>query len=302
MSEPQQIEDPQPTTKGSPVGQRKSQKGSPIALATAVTPSTATTKTTSARLPTDTTEDVFAATPSQVVEPISPPRPVAPSGEQERKRRALEESILLPEEDTRKAEARRAYNRECAARARKRNKDLVVFLQNRVKELENQKLGLERTIEVMRAQMQVLEQQNRSLLMNQQQQQQQQFQQHPAGPAGPFPGQPPTYAYGLPTPHPHAYPAFSYPAQPQLYSHPPVSHQDVPSPIQPSQQPTNPSSPPLPGNREGQAPPPMVGYHYVGSAVPPSYSEVPNPPQLGPLPYTPPPPKHETGDKSEEWM
>ena len=59
------------------------------------------------------------------------------------------------------------YNRQCAAKARKRSKDLIALLQRQVEELSKDKASLERTNEVMQAQLQLLEQQNRTLMMNQ---------------------------------------------------------------------------------------------------------------------------------------
>ena len=51
--------------------------------------------------------------------------------------------------------------------ARKRNKDLVGHLQNQVEELTREKNELKRNCEVMRAQMNLLEETNRSLLLQQ---------------------------------------------------------------------------------------------------------------------------------------
>ena len=82
------------------------------------------------------------------------------------KRRIIDET-LLDEDEARRLEARRAYNRQCAAKARKRSKDLIAHLQRQVEELSKDKASLERTNEVMQAQLQLLEQQNRTLMMNQ---------------------------------------------------------------------------------------------------------------------------------------
>lgn len=83
-------------------------------------------------------------------------------------RKRIIDETLLPEEEARQLEARRAYNRQCAAKARKRSKDLISTLQKQVEELTKDKTTLERANEVMKAQLQFLEQQNRTLMMNQQ--------------------------------------------------------------------------------------------------------------------------------------
>lgn len=140
-------------------------------------------------------------------------------------------------EDVRKVEARRAYNRQCAARARKRNKDLIASLQQQVKDLERDKASLERTIEVQRAQMDLLEQQNRSMILNQQHHQQQQA--HYTGTASHH-----AYHYGIPpnapaSQHPHHH-QFGYAGYPPPYHQGSVSqpsraslhHHTIPAPPQ----------------------------------------------------------------------
>jgi FtsZ-binding cell division protein ZapB len=82
------------------------------------------------------------------------------------KRRIIDET-LLDEDEARRLAQRRAYNRQCAAKARKRSKDLIATLQKQVDELSKDKASLERQAEVMKAQLQLLEQQNRTLMMNQ---------------------------------------------------------------------------------------------------------------------------------------
>lgn len=81
-------------------------------------------------------------------------------------KRPIDES-LLSEEEARRLEARRHYNRQCAAKARKRSKDLISKLQSQVEELTKDKAKFERSNEVMKAQLQLLEQQNRTLIANQ---------------------------------------------------------------------------------------------------------------------------------------
>ncbi len=84
------------------------------------------------------------------------------------KRRIIDET-LLDDDEARKLESRRAYNRKCAAKARKRSKDLISQLQEEVHQLNEEKTRLERNTEVMFAQLKVLEQQNQTLLLNQRQ-------------------------------------------------------------------------------------------------------------------------------------
>lgn len=90
----------------------------------------------------------------------------APEPRRGAKRRIIDET-LLDEDEARRLETRRAYNRQCAAKARKRSKDLINSLQEQVDQLTKDKAALERTNEVMQAQLQLLEQQNRTLMMNQ---------------------------------------------------------------------------------------------------------------------------------------
>jgi hypothetical protein len=84
------------------------------------------------------------------------------------KRRIIDET-LLGEDEARKLESRRAYNRKCAAKARKRSKDLISQLQDEVNKLNQDKATLERTNEVMQARLKLLEQQNQTLMLNQRQ-------------------------------------------------------------------------------------------------------------------------------------
>lgn len=71
--------------------------------------------------------------------------------------------------NARKLEQRRAYNRKCAAKARKRSKDLISHLQGQVEDLTKDKTELQRSNDVMRAQLELLESQNRTLMMSQRQ-------------------------------------------------------------------------------------------------------------------------------------
>jgi hypothetical protein len=81
------------------------------------------------------------------------------------KRRVVDES-LLDEEEAKRLEARRAYNRLCATKARKRSKDLIATLQEQVTTITKDKTSLEHSIEVLRAQIQFLERQNNNIMAN----------------------------------------------------------------------------------------------------------------------------------------
>ena len=70
-----------------------------------------------------------------------------------RKKRTAPDESLLEEDEKVKLEQRRAYNRACAAKARKRSKDLISTLQKQVEDLTRDKTQLERTNDVMRAQL-----------------------------------------------------------------------------------------------------------------------------------------------------
>lgn len=86
------------------------------------------------------------------------------------RRRAIKRTIdetLLSKEEARKLEQRRAYNRKCAANARQRTKDLVTSLQQEVDQLKQDKNELQRANDVMKAQLDLLEGQNRNLLLRQ---------------------------------------------------------------------------------------------------------------------------------------
>jgi hypothetical protein len=78
-------------------------------------------------------------------------------------KRVIDETQLPPEE-AEKLESRRAYNRECATRARKRTKSLVVQLSDQVRILQADKDDLRRENAVIRAQLQSLERQNQTLV------------------------------------------------------------------------------------------------------------------------------------------
>jgi hypothetical protein len=86
------------------------------------------------------------------------------------KRSAEDDGGNVENFSARKLEQRRAYNRKCAAKARKRSKDLIAHLQAQVEDLSKDKTELQRSNDVMRAQLDLLESQNRTLMTNQQRQ------------------------------------------------------------------------------------------------------------------------------------
>lgn len=80
------------------------------------------------------------------------------------RKRVIDETLLSPEE-AQKLQTRRAYNRNCANRARKRTKNLVAQLQDEVKELQSDKDELRRANAVMKARLEVLAKQRDSLVI-----------------------------------------------------------------------------------------------------------------------------------------
>jgi hypothetical protein len=90
---------------------------------------------------------------------------------EETKKRTSEEAQLQddPESDRKKLQQRREANRVHAFKSRQRSKHLLSELQTTVNELAKDKSELERHNAVLRAQVEVLQQQNLSLLQNQQQ-------------------------------------------------------------------------------------------------------------------------------------
>lgn len=95
-------------------------------------------------------------------------KPASVSGANRKKRRYIDES-RLSESEAAVLEARRAYNRTCAAKARQRSKDLTAQLQEEVAKLKEENANLEHQMEVTRAKMQFLERQNMLLVTSQQQ-------------------------------------------------------------------------------------------------------------------------------------
>jgi regulator of replication initiation timing len=82
------------------------------------------------------------------------------------KKRIIDETLLPPDE-AEKILTRRAYNRDCATRARKRNKQLVQQLEKQVHELQADKEELRRAVSKMENHILVLENQNKTLLLKQ---------------------------------------------------------------------------------------------------------------------------------------
>jgi hypothetical protein len=91
--------------------------------------------------------------------------PIQPSS---RKKRSYIDETRLSAYEAQQLEARRAYNRSCAAKARQRCKDLTTQLQEEVAKLKQEKADLERQIQVAGANIQFLERQNRLLMAHQQ--------------------------------------------------------------------------------------------------------------------------------------
>lgn len=85
-------------------------------------------------------------------------------GESTCKKRTIDETLLPPEE-AKKLEMRRAYNRECASRARKRTKGLIQHLQAEVCELQQDKAELRKQLSVTQTQLQIIEKQYQSVLL-----------------------------------------------------------------------------------------------------------------------------------------
>jgi TolA-binding protein len=82
------------------------------------------------------------------------------------KKRIIDETLLPPDE-AEKILSRRAYNRDCATRARKRNKQLVQQLEKQVKELQADKEELRRSLSKVEQQVSLLDSQNKALLVKQ---------------------------------------------------------------------------------------------------------------------------------------
>jgi hypothetical protein len=82
-------------------------------------------------------------------------------------RKRFVDETLLPPDEAEKLLIRRAYNRDCASRARKRGKQLVAQLEAQVTELQVDKDELRRSLISKEKQINLLEKQNQTLLLKQ---------------------------------------------------------------------------------------------------------------------------------------
>ena len=87
-------------------------------------------------------------------------------GEVKRRKVTIDETLLQPDA-AEKLLARRAYNRECATRARKRCKQMVMHLKKQVNELMEDKEALRRSLETMEKRMVELESRNKAMNLQQ---------------------------------------------------------------------------------------------------------------------------------------
>jgi hypothetical protein len=91
---------------------------------------------------------------------------VSSTARPKRKFRIIDET-QLSEEEARKLELRRAYNRDCASRARTRTKTLVQELQDQVRQLKEEKEELRQANTSLQACLSFSEKQNRDLIAKQ---------------------------------------------------------------------------------------------------------------------------------------
>lgn len=106
-----------------------------------------------------TPEDSVADENTGSLETTTPPTTQG----QKRKFRIIDET-KLSEEEARKLELRRAYNRDCASRARIRTKSLVQELQEQVRSLRQEKEELNKSNANLQACLALSEKQNRELI------------------------------------------------------------------------------------------------------------------------------------------
>lgn len=78
-------------------------------------------------------------------------------------KKRINEAFLSADEAER-LEAKRAYNRECASRARQRGKELIAQLEKQVKDLHDDKSELRRTLATMEKRLKQLQRENELLL------------------------------------------------------------------------------------------------------------------------------------------
>ena len=83
-----------------------------------------------------------------------------------KKRFMLIDETKLPKEEAERLLVKRAYNRECAERARKRSKETVKELYRQVEELQADKNELRRTLATMEKEIRMLKDKNKALTLN----------------------------------------------------------------------------------------------------------------------------------------
>ena len=83
-----------------------------------------------------------------------------------KKRFMLIDETKLPKEEAERLLVKRAYNRECAERARKRSKEMVQELHRQVEELQADKNELRRTLATMEKEIRTLTEMNKALTLN----------------------------------------------------------------------------------------------------------------------------------------
>jgi hypothetical protein len=83
-----------------------------------------------------------------------------------KKRFMLIDETKLPKEEAERLLVKRAYNRECAERARKRSKETVKELYRQVEELQADKTELRRTLATMEKEIRMLKDKNKALTLN----------------------------------------------------------------------------------------------------------------------------------------
>jgi hypothetical protein len=81
------------------------------------------------------------------------------------KRTLIIDETLLPPDEAERLLAKRAYNRECADRARKRSKRLTEELKDKIKELQADKDELRRTIATIEKEFRLVQNEHRELLL-----------------------------------------------------------------------------------------------------------------------------------------
>jgi hypothetical protein len=88
---------------------------------------------------------------------------IAPSGS--KKRYMIIDETKLPSDEAERLLAKRAYNRQCAERARKRSKETVQELLQQVQELHADKVELRRTVAAKEEEIKLLQENYKTLLL-----------------------------------------------------------------------------------------------------------------------------------------